>query len=157
MGDSSGTRLQLLFDAALQSYEKHTRFKLIDHPLVLALENCHTVDSIMDILQNQARAFTDFRGDDGKIMRSLKRVVHVLHALSTSTILGEGISLVCPTYFLCSQLLKLVLQTFPSAKPIFAAFGILLAVCPSHFQFPRPSDDDSRPYVSGNQRLQLKL
>ena len=91
MGGSSGPGLQLLFDAALQSYEKQTRFKLVDHALVLALENCHTVDAIMDILQNQAPAFTGFRGDDGKLMRSLKQVVHVLHALSTSTILGECI------------------------------------------------------------------
>lgn len=94
MNDPSGTRLQLLFDAALQSYEKQTGLKLIDHPLAMKLEKCHTVDSVMDILQHQARAVTEFREDDGKIMGSLKRVVHVLHALSTSTTLGEGIGLV---------------------------------------------------------------
>ena len=95
MNDSSSTRLQLLFDAALQSYEKQTGLKLIDHPLARQLENCHTADSVMDTLQHQAWANTGFREEDGKIMRSLKQVVHVLDALSTSTTLGEGIGLVC--------------------------------------------------------------
>jgi hypothetical protein len=128
MNDSSDTRLQLLFDAALQSYEKQTGFKLIDHPLAKQLENCHAVDSVMDILQHQARAFFRFREDDGKIMRSLRRVVNVLHALSTSTTLGEGIGLVRLMLYSCFQFPMLLLQAFPSAKPIFAAFGILLAV-----------------------------
>jgi fungal STAND N-terminal Goodbye domain len=87
-------RLQVLFDTALQSYEKQTGMRLIDHPLARQLENCHSVDSIMDILQQQARALTDFRRDDGKAMNSLKRAVYVLHALSSSTTLGEGVGLV---------------------------------------------------------------
>ena len=94
MNDSSGARLQLLFDTALQSYEKQTGFKLIDHPLAKQLESCHAVDSVVDILRHQARAFLRFGEDDSKIMRSLRRVVHVLHALSTGTTLGEGIGLV---------------------------------------------------------------
>ena len=48
----------------------------------------------MNILQQQARAFTEFRGDNGKVMESLKRTVHVLHALSTNTTLREGVGLV---------------------------------------------------------------
>ena len=128
MNDSSHTRLQLLFDAALHSYEKQTGFKLIDHPLSTQLENCHTVDYIMEILQFQARAFSRFREDDGKSMSSLKRVIHVLHALSTSTALGEGVGLVRLMQSSCFQFPMPLLQAFPSAKPIFAAFGILLAV-----------------------------
>jgi hypothetical protein len=89
----------LLFDAALESYEKQTGMKLIDHPLARQLENCHAVDAIMDVLQQQARAFTEFREDDSKAKKSLKRAVHVLHALSTSTTLGEGVGLVCQILF----------------------------------------------------------
>ena len=108
MNDPSNTRLHLLFDASLQSYEKQTRLKLVDHPLVLELENCHTVDSIMEILQNKACGFTRFREDGDKIMKSVKRVVHVLHALSTNPVLGEGCALVCPTQVCVSQFLILV-------------------------------------------------
>ena len=47
------------------------------------------------LLQHHAWKFLDFRGEDGKIMKSLKCAVHVLYTLSTSTALGEGIGLVC--------------------------------------------------------------
>ena len=84
----------MLFEAALHDYEKQTGMKLIDHPLARQLETCSSVDSITAVIQEQARAFTEFRRDNGKVMKPLKRVVDVLHALSTSTILSEGISLV---------------------------------------------------------------
>jgi hypothetical protein len=100
MNDTSGSHLQSLFDAALESYEKQTGIKLADHPLARQLENCHSVDSIMDALQQQAQAFTEFRGEDGKVKKSLKRAVHILHALSTSTTLGEGVGLVHRMSFL---------------------------------------------------------
>jgi hypothetical protein len=96
MSDTSCSRLQVLFDTALQSNEDQTGMKLIDHPLAKQLEDCHSVDSIMDILQHQGRAFTEFRGDSSsKLMKPLKRAIHVLYALSSSTTLGEGVGLVC--------------------------------------------------------------
>jgi hypothetical protein len=94
MGDSSSSRLQLIFEAALDGYEEQTGMKLIDNPLARQLENCNTMESIIAVLQEQARGFSQFRGDDGKVMKSLKSTVHVLHALSASTVLGEGIGLV---------------------------------------------------------------
>jgi len=100
MSDLSGSRLEVLFDAALESYEKQTGMKLINHTLARQLENCHSVDAIMGLLQQQARTFTEFRGDHGKVKKSLMRTVHVLHALSTSTALGEGVGLVRQMTFL---------------------------------------------------------
>ena len=94
MGDSSSSRVQFLFEAALESYESQTGMKLIDHPLARQLEICNSVESFTAVLQEQARSFSQFRGDNGKVMRSLKSAVHVLHGLSTSTSLGEGIGLV---------------------------------------------------------------
>jgi len=101
MGDPPDSKLQFLFEAALHNYEEQTGMKLIDHPLARQLENCNSVESITAVLQDQARAFTEFRRDDGKVMKPLKRVVHVVHALSTSL-------------------------SFPHAKAISAAFAILL-------------------------------
>jgi hypothetical protein len=113
MSDASGSSLQVLFDAALQSYEKQTGTKLIDHPLARQLENCHSVGSIMDILQQQARALTEFRRDDGKVLKSLNRATHVLHALSASTTLGGVVGLVCRMEHLgrarCFRFLTLVI------------------------------------------------
>jgi hypothetical protein len=100
MSNSSSSYVQPLFDAALESYEKQTGMKLMDHPLARQLENCHAVDDIMGVLQQQARALTGFRGEDGKVKKLLKRAVYVLYALSTSTVLGEGIGLVRRTVVL---------------------------------------------------------
>ena len=101
MSHASGSSpsLQLLFDAALQSYEKQTGTKLIDHPLAKQLENCHSVDSVMDILRQQGRSLIELRGGDGKVMNSLKRTVHILHALSTNTTLSQSIGLVSRIVF----------------------------------------------------------
>ena len=93
---SSSSSFQLLFNAALQDYENQTGTKLDEHPLAEQLKGCDSVNSITSVLQDHARKFHEFRGEDGKIMKSLKCAVHVLYTLSTSTALGEGIGLVCP-------------------------------------------------------------
>jgi hypothetical protein len=93
MGDSSNSRLQF-FEAALEGYEIQTGVKLIAHPLFRQLENCNSIESITAVLQDQARLISQFRGDDGKVMKSLKSTVHVLRGLSAGTTLGKGIGLV---------------------------------------------------------------
>jgi hypothetical protein len=101
---SSSSPFQLLFNAALQDYANQTGTKLAEHPLAKQLDNCDSEDSITSVLQEHARKFHEFRGEDGKIMKSLKCAVHVLYTLSASTALGEGISLVCrksPIAILC--------------------------------------------------------
>jgi hypothetical protein len=94
MDNSSGSRLEGIFEAALEGYERQTGMKLIDHPLARQLENCNSIESVSAILEGQARTFGQFRGEDGKVMKSLKCVVHVLYGLTTSAALGEGIGLV---------------------------------------------------------------
>ena len=86
-----------LFNAALQDYANQTGISLDKHPFAKQLEECHSVDSITAVLQEQARIFHDFRGDDGKLMKSLKYSVNILYTLSVST---EGIGLVRPKSFI---------------------------------------------------------
>ena len=140
---SSPSTLQLLFDVALRDYEKQTGTKLVDHPLAKQLEICNSVDSITAFLQDQARAFREFRGEDGKAMRFFRHVVHVLYTLSTNTALGEGIGPVCPKIPSELELFSLMFtqQAFPPAKAIFAGLAILLSVwpffCPYAYVFSR--------------------
>jgi len=91
---SSSESFRFLFETALQRYEEKTGTKLVEHPLAKQLEKCDSVDSITTFLQEQARVFGKFKGDDGKVMKSLKYSVNVLYALSTNSALGEGIGLV---------------------------------------------------------------
>ena len=85
-----------LFNAALQDYQIQTGASLADHPFAKQLESCNSVDSLTAALQEQAKIFRKFRGDDGKFMKSLKYSVDILYTLSITT---EGIGLVCPKLF----------------------------------------------------------
>ena len=76
---------QDLFNAALQNYQNQTGSSLIDHPFARQLETCDSVGSITTILEEQARIFRNFRGDDGKLVKSIKYSVNVLYTLSTNT------------------------------------------------------------------------
>jgi len=92
MGDQSqSSRFQALFEYALKDYQSQTGTILADHPLALQLQNCGSIESVTAVLQAQVRAFSEFRGDDGKIMKSLNHVVSVLYLLPASTALGEAI------------------------------------------------------------------
>ena len=88
---------QDLFDAALKDYQNQTRTSLVDHPFAKRLESCDSVDSITAILQEQAQIFREFRGDDGKLMKSVKYSVNTLHTLSITT---AGIGLVHTNSFI---------------------------------------------------------
>ena len=83
-----------LFEAAVREYETQTRIKLTEHPLSARLKECHSVHDVTKCLEDHTQAFRKFRGNDGKVAKLLRGVVHVLHTLSTSSVLGEGVGLV---------------------------------------------------------------
>jgi hypothetical protein len=96
MSDQSGrSRLQVLFEAALQDYEKQTGIVLAKHPLAEQLQNCDSVDSVTGILREQLQAFSESRGRD-KIMTILKNTLSVLYKLSATAHFGRAIGLVRP-------------------------------------------------------------
>jgi len=96
MGDhSQSSRVRLLFESALQEYQTQTGTTLAGHPLAEKLQHCDSIESITTVLEEQARAFGEFRCGDDRVMKSLKTVVSVLYTLSVSTDLGEAIGLVC--------------------------------------------------------------
>jgi hypothetical protein len=98
MSDSSPPELKLLFETALNEFEKRTGTNLVQHPIIDRLINFESADSVIDILQEQAQAFRSFLGVDGKLMTWLKQTVNVLYALSTSDVISGTISSVCLTH-----------------------------------------------------------
>jgi hypothetical protein len=94
MGDQTGSpRFQALFESALQAYEKNTGVTLAEHSLALQLQNCHDIQSITILLQDQARLFGDFRAND-RIMKLIESTVSILGTLSATVALGETVGLV---------------------------------------------------------------
>ena len=95
MGDQSQSfRFRLLFESALREYQTQTGTTLSNHPLAEKLQDCDSIESITALLQEQARAFSEFRGGDGRVMKSLNTVVSVVHTLSVGALPGEAIGLV---------------------------------------------------------------
>ncbi|KAH9983483.1 hypothetical protein BJV74DRAFT_618971 [Russula compacta] len=111
MGDQSGSsRFQDLFESALQHYEHQTGISLPDHPLAQQLQTCNSVESIIALLQQQANAFSEFRGSD-RILKSLKNLVSVLCKLSATAHPGDAVGL-----------------SFPHAKVVHTGLAVLLNV-----------------------------
>ena len=95
MSDQLGSsRFEALFESALQDYEKQTGISLATHPLAEQLQTCQSVDAVTTLLQEQVRAFSEFRGSD-KIIKSLKRIVSALSRVFATATLGQAVGMVC--------------------------------------------------------------
>jgi len=90
---SDQSRFRAIFESALQDYERETGTELVNHPLTRRFVNCHSIESVIAILQEQVQPVSGFsgsgRGDGGRFEKSLKRVASALYTLSTSTALGR--------------------------------------------------------------------
>jgi hypothetical protein len=65
---SESSVFQALFRAAWKEYEDRTGTSLNEHPLAIQLQTCHSFESLLALLQEQARTFHEFRGGDHKVM-----------------------------------------------------------------------------------------
>ncbi|KAH8995230.1 hypothetical protein EDB86DRAFT_1183432 [Lactarius hatsudake] len=102
---SPPSNLKLMLDVALDEYKKKTGDDLFAHWLADELQTCESVDAVLDILRDQAKAFG--RSGNQKLMKWIDPLVHVLYTFSGA--LGDGVSLL-----------------FPPAKVIFTGVGVLL-------------------------------
>ena len=95
MSSTLSPDIQLLFKAALSEYEKRAGTNLIDNELSSKLKSCDSAAEVIALLEEQAKAFQEYRGDpERKVILRLKKVVNVLYAVSTSDVLVEGIGVV---------------------------------------------------------------
>jgi hypothetical protein len=130
---STPSTFETLFNAALEKYTEQTGQNIRDYPLASKIDSCKSPDSILEIFQEQARAFDEFRNGNSQLFKWLKPVVKVLHALSTDGVLKEGVCHVGPTMFLPFPIIRSVYlntipQVLPHAKVVFSFIGILLSV-----------------------------
>ena len=96
MSDQSGSsHLRALFEASLKGYKQQTGIELAEHPLAGRLQDCNTVESVTAILREQTQEFKEFREKD-KVLKPLKKVLTVLHKLSSVVDFGQDVGLVCP-------------------------------------------------------------
>ncbi|KAH9060260.1 hypothetical protein EDB87DRAFT_623194 [Lactarius vividus] len=105
---AASSRFQLIFNAALKSYQKQTKKDLTTHPLASQLQSCDSTSAIFAVLQEQVHEFDQAHSSDERLTKWLIPTVNVLYAFSAAV--SEGIGLV-----------------FSPAKVIFAGIGVLLS------------------------------
>ncbi len=75
----SSSNFKSILDTALINYKKMTKKELLDHPLATKVQRCDSVDATLTILQGQANAFNQSRGDQ-RLMKYIRPVVNTLYA-----------------------------------------------------------------------------
>ncbi|KAI9449709.1 hypothetical protein BJY52DRAFT_1227590 [Lactarius psammicola] len=103
------SNLQPILDAALSEYKKKTGQGLLDHPIATELQRCDTVDAVLAILQDQARAFQQYKDGDQRLMKWIGPLTQVLFAFSGTLGVGD------------------IGLAFPPARGIIAGIAVLLA------------------------------
>lgn len=83
--------LRPIVEIAVEEYQAQTSIQLAEHTLARELDRCYSVLSVTRVLQGQ---LTAFREGYVEMIKPLKRIVHILHALSTCAALGNVIRLV---------------------------------------------------------------
>ncbi len=92
MKDISASNLHLILDEAFAQYRQLTGHELTAHPLAANFENWGSIDTVLDVFQDQSRKFSEFRKGNERLMEWLKPTVEVLVSVSAS--LGSALSTV---------------------------------------------------------------
>ncbi len=90
---SGSARFRVLFEPALQAYEKRTGISLAEHPLAVQLHSCQSIESIITVLLGEAQAFGEYRGSD-RVIKSIKNTVSILSRLFPTVSPDEAVDLV---------------------------------------------------------------
>ncbi|KAH9025899.1 hypothetical protein EDB84DRAFT_1440272 [Lactarius hengduanensis] len=89
---AASSRFQLIFNAALKSYQKQTKNDLFAHPLASQLQSCDSTSAILAVLQEKVQEFDQARSGDDRLTKWLIPTVNVLYAFSAAV--SEGVGLV---------------------------------------------------------------
>ena len=88
---SSSSRFQVIFQAALKSYQKQTKNDLLTNPLAPQLQACDSVAAILTILHDRVREFDKSHSGDERLTKWLGPTVNVLNAFSATISGGVGL------------------------------------------------------------------
>src|SRR6267154_2781638 len=90
---TSSSNFQVIFNNALETYERRTKKDLLAHPLATQLQGCVSQSSILIVLQQQVQELNQSQIADERLTKWLHPTVKVLYTFSET--LGAGVSLVC--------------------------------------------------------------
>jgi hypothetical protein len=87
----ASSNFQFFLDA-LDDYAKQTGIDITNNPFADKLQSCHSPESVLDLLQDKAKEFKDYREGNRNVISCLNPVVQTLHTFAP--ILSEVAGLV---------------------------------------------------------------
>lgn len=81
-----------MFTAALETYEKATKNKLLAHPLATELQSCDSPAAVLSLLKTLVQESDQRSSSDQRLGNWLNPTVNVLYTFSAT--IGGGIGLV---------------------------------------------------------------
>ena len=87
--NSPSVQFPQIFEVALQDYTKKTEKDIKSDPLFDKLQECNSSDEVLEVLEEQAFAFEEYRKD--QLMERLMPIVQILFRLATKDNVKEGI------------------------------------------------------------------
>ncbi len=109
---SSTSNIQFIIDAALADYTKITGIDLSKTPFAIALEQSHSPEVILRLLQEREKAFNEYRDGNRRLMKCVSFAVKVIQPFSV--IIREAVSQVSHT---CHPVTRTLL-TVASSDPL---------------------------------------
>ena len=79
---SSSSKFEALLNEACAEYTKQTGVNLFDYLHASKIDNCKSAEELLDIFQEQAKEFEEFRVHDPRLFKCLRPVVDGLDKLS---------------------------------------------------------------------------
>ena len=133
------SNFQSILDA-VDKYAEQTGINLNENPFVDKVKGCNSPDAVLLLLQENVKAFKDYRDNNRKFIDCINPVVQFVHTFSG--ILGEVAGLVSRGQSFRSLLFSLFLHQVPfqPAKLIFVGIDILFSVRVLLTHWPSPSD-----------------
>jgi hypothetical protein len=122
------SNFQSILDA-VDKYAEQTGINLKQNPFADKVKGCDSPDAVLLLLQENVKAFKDYRDQNRKFIDCLNPVVQFIHAFSE--ILGEVAGLVSrEQLFRCLLFFLLFFHKVPlqPAKLIFVGIDVLFAV-----------------------------
>jgi len=130
---TSPSSFQPILDAALVNYRNQTKVDLTKHPSAEKLQNCSSLDDVLQSLLGRESAFNVYRDKHRKLINSLRPIVQAVHAFST--ICGEVAGLVRNQHdisFVSAYPYAPLQAPFQPTKAIFVGIDVLLSVRVTH-------------------------
>jgi hypothetical protein len=140
------SNLKPILDAALIEYKKKIGKELLDQPLAADVQRCDTVDAVLAILRDQAKAFPQLKDGDQKFMELIGQLTQVLFAFSGTLGVGDfGLVILIRRDF--KYTLTLLHRSFPPRKEsLLPSLPFLLSVISPLFSFLVDPSHDVKIY-----------